>query len=274
MLHVADLRPRQLAGEQPVEHHTQREQVAARVTAFAAQALRRHVGRRAADFRRPPQRIAGRGAAFGDAEIADLGVAPAVGQHDVLGLDVVVQHAAGVRVIQRGSELSDQVDDRRQRRKPLAADLAGKRLARQALHRDVRAAIVGLADVEDGDDVRVGEVACGARLYEEPAAVGGVGGDLLVQAFDRHLALDVRIEAGIDHCHRAFAEDALDAVAADLRRRGTRAHGDRSHHQAAAPAAASSTTAAPTRRQGARFGWSCSRVRNTNSAWPSRMWSP
>src|SRR6185312_3960786 len=48
----------------------------------------------------------------------------------VLGLDVVVQHAARMRVVERGGELADQVDDRRQRRESLAADLAGQRLDR------------------------------------------------------------------------------------------------------------------------------------------------
>src|SRR3546814_8529523 len=110
-----------------------------------------------------------------------------------------------------------------------------------------------------------------ACLGQEPARVGGVGGDLSLHALDRLLALDARVESGIDFGHRAFAEDALDAIAADMLRNGALVHGDRRNHHASTPVAASSTTTIPIRRRDARLGTSRSRVRNTNRSAERRV---
>src|SRR5262249_30739605 len=83
-------RERRLPRQHLVEHHAQREQVAARVDPRAAQLLGRHVERRAERLARLRERGAAR--VERDAEIRDLRLAGAAEQ-DVGGLEVAVDDA-------------------------------------------------------------------------------------------------------------------------------------------------------------------------------------
>ncbi len=164
-------------------------------------------------------------APLGNAEVTDLDLMPAFAKHDVFRLDVVVDNVAAVRVFERRGNLFGQVKDRRDGGESFVGDAAGQCLARERFHRDVGVAIVAFPRIEDGENVRMGEMTGCTRFGQEASAVGGIGGDLAMQALDRHLALDVRIEAGIDDRHGAFAQYALDAITADPLRDVASGHG-------------------------------------------------
>ena len=108
---------RRLAGEQFVEQHAERVDVAARVNVQAGQLrlLGTHVGGRADEllergedsFVREP--LAGSG--FGDAEVNHLGHGHAVvdGHEDVRGFDIAVNDAFLVRVLDGLADLDEQI---------------------------------------------------------------------------------------------------------------------------------------------------------------------
>lgn len=151
-----------------------------------------------------------------DTEIIDLGM-PAFHQHDVLRLDVLVDHAVTVGKIKGGGNLSDQIDHHRQRRGALTNDPIRQGLSAQSLHRDV-GMVIGLAHVIDGDDVGMGQGAGGARLGKEASSVCLVTRHLVPEALDGQLAIDAGIKTGIDYGHCPFAKHALDPVTTDGRR--------------------------------------------------------
>ncbi len=96
-----------------------------------------------------------------------------------------------------------------------------QRLACEQLHGDVGLAVL-LADVVDDDDVRVAELSRGACLAQE--ALPHLGQYLRrqvgMQRLDRELALDERIQRAVHGTHRAAADLAEDAIAAERPRFG------------------------------------------------------
>ena len=78
---------------------------------------------------RSPARRAGRER---DAEVGDHGLA--LVQQDVLRLDVAVDHALQVRVMERGGDLPDDADRLVDRELPLAGEPLPQRLARDEGH--------------------------------------------------------------------------------------------------------------------------------------------
>ena len=84
------------------------------------------------------------------------------------------------------------------------------------LHRHVDD-VPGVADVVDGDDVRMAEAAGRPRLLVEALlvlfALGGIGRD--VDRLDRHRAVQHRIRGPVDDAHRAAPELALQRVPAE-----------------------------------------------------------
>ena len=82
-----------------------------------------------------------------------------------------------------------------ERTRPL--DAALDRSAREVLHHDVRK-VVDLADVEDRDDIRVGELGKRARFLHEHAAQVAVGGGRGVEDLDGDLALERGVLRQVD----------------------------------------------------------------------------
>lgn len=148
----------------------------------------------------------------GDAEIEDAG-APVFVADQVLGLDVEVHHAGAVCERQAGAGVVDQPEQLAPRRRLRLADERRQRLARHVLHGDERPPVV-LADVEDGDDVRVVETAGGARLAGEALAGGGV--ERVREHLHGDVTADQRIAGQIDLAHAAAAEQADGLEAADV----------------------------------------------------------
>ena len=105
-----------------------------------------------------------------EAEVDDLDEVAARAhrlEDDVLGLEIAVDDAEVVRFGERGEHLPQDVDDAPERERPLLVRDAREVLAAQELHHEVELAVVGLAEVDDGDRVRVVEAARGARLGDE-----------------------------------------------------------------------------------------------------------
>ena len=108
---------------------------------------------------------------LGDAEVEDLddvALAVALDEHDVVGLEVAVDDAGGVRVLEAAQDLADDLERARRRHRP-GRDRRGQRLAREELHDQEQRALRRAAEVGDGDDVRVGEAAGRLGLALEAA---------------------------------------------------------------------------------------------------------
>ncbi len=101
---------------------------------------------------------------MGEAEVHQLGNTP-LGQHDVRGFDVPVHHAARVSVIECGGDGSDDAEGLVERSAGcFRGDTGLERFAFEKLHHEE-----ALAHVENGDDVRVAQLAGRLGLAAETA---------------------------------------------------------------------------------------------------------
>ena len=118
---------------------------------------------------------------FGQAEIGEMRLAVAVDQY-IVGLDVPVQDAALMRVVDRARQPCQQPPDAT-RRHGRAAGFPGQRAARNQLHAEKVPAFV-FADFVDRDDVRMVEARRG----------GGLGVETLDEILRCELALRDHLE--------------------------------------------------------------------------------
>ena len=144
-----------------------------------------------------------------DAEVGDQRLA--VVQQDVLGLDVAVDDAVAVRVVERGGDLAGDPDRVVDRELLLPVEPVAQRLALDERH-DVEEEAVGLARVEQREDVRVLEVGGELDLGQEPLGADH-GGELGTQHLERDLAVVPQVLGEVHRRHAAGADLALDAVA-------------------------------------------------------------
>ncbi len=164
----------QLAGEHLVEDHAQGIDVGTVVDLqWVLDLLGGHVLRRAHDLSRAGERQVVRFLAhqLGDAEVGDLHLAAPVEQ-DVLGLDVSMDDAHVVGILQGVADLRD--DGQRLRGRQLAVvQQTAEVYPVDELHEEV-VEPVGLAEVVYRHDVRMGEHGHRPRLPGEPFGEGGV----------------------------------------------------------------------------------------------------
>ena len=145
---------RQLAGQQLVEDDAEAVDVAAGVdpVRLAAGLLGAHVGRRAQHLAvEGHRRLVG--LALGQAEVHQVRPAVVV-EHDVRRLDVAVDDAVVVGVVQGLGDLGDQLGRVAERDRPVPQPV-GQGLALDELLDQVARAVVGLADLVEGDDAGV-----------------------------------------------------------------------------------------------------------------------
>ena len=160
------------AGRHLVQHDAETPDVAAGVQVEAARLLRRHVARSADHHPRPRARFHidhGRrrhARELGEPEVEDLRIAVGT-HHDVLGLDVPMHQAAGMRRRQRTRHLDADVHDVAHRQGALPQAVP-QRLALDELGHDVGAA-VQLAEVVHDHDVGVVQARRGPRFLTEPS---------------------------------------------------------------------------------------------------------
>ena len=153
-----------------------------------------------------------RPARLADAEVHDLRAA-VLGQHDVARLQIAVDDARIVRDGQAVGDLAGDLDHARGLQ-PLPLDRAVERLTGDELHDDERPA-VQLADVVDGDDIRVVEQGRQPGLTREALGRDVVRRQLVRHELDRDEPAQPRIARLVDLSHAAGPEGADDLVDAD-----------------------------------------------------------
>ena len=139
--------------------------------------------------------------------------AVALDEHDVVGLEIAVDDAGGVRVLERAQDLAHDLRARARGGSGPAAMPSDSDCAREELHHQEQRAVGGAAEVGDGDDVRVGEAAGGLGLALEAARELVLAAELGQQDLDREIAAHHHVLGAVDGAHAADADAADDAVA-------------------------------------------------------------
>ncbi len=144
-------------------------------------------------------------------------------QQDVLGLDVAVDHAVAVGVVERARHLARDPDRVRHRELLLPREPVAERLPFHEGH-DVEEKLgdwaigrfgdwtAGDPRIEQGQDVRVLQRGGGADLGEEPLGADHRG-QLGAEHLDRHLAVVPQVLGQVHRGHPAMPQLPLDAVA-------------------------------------------------------------
>ena len=132
-------------------------------------------------------------------------------QQDVFWLDVPVDHVVAMRVVERGRHLGRDSDGVRHRELLLAGEPVAHCLALDVGH-DIEQKAVGLATVEEWQDMRMLQVGGGLDFAQEPLGADD-GGELRPQHLDRHLPVMPQVLGEVDRSHPPLAEFVEEAVA-------------------------------------------------------------
>ena len=132
-------------------------------------------------------------------------------QQDVLGLDVAVDDAVAVGVVERRGGLGGDAHRVGHGQLLLAADPVADGLALDERH-DVIEEAVGVARVDESQDVRVLQVGGGLDLGQEAFGADD-GAEFGAQDLDRDLAVVLDVLGQVHGGHAARAEFALESVA-------------------------------------------------------------
>ena len=187
---VAVVGERQRAGEQFVSENAQRIGVGRRRELGSERLLGSHVGRGAEHLSGPRGLGVGIADHLGDAVVGNLDRAVR-GEQQVLRLDVAVENARLVRVLQRSARGEDD-PARRLRRDALGGESLPDGSALQQLHDEEAHAFV-FDIVVDRHDVRMLERRQQAGLADEPAPHRGVGGERTRELLDRHRSVELPV---------------------------------------------------------------------------------
>ncbi len=126
-----------------------------------------------------------------------------------------MDHAAGVGV---GDRLGDGLEDGEEAGPVVVGAVAGleqlgQGVALDQLHREEGPAVGEGAELVDGDDAGVLELAADLRLLDEAADHVGVVAVVIAQDLQCHVAAEVRVAALEDGAHAAAGDLAVDPVA-------------------------------------------------------------
>ena len=147
-----------------------------------------------------------------DAEVHELHVA-AARQHQVVGLDVAMDDAVGVRDGQGAARVPDDLDGFRLA-EMAAFEVRAERMPVHELHREVVDG-VDAPEVVDLDDVRMVQPSGGAGLLEEALHVPRVLGQLQGERLERDEPVQREIARAVDLPHASGAELLQDLVVAE-----------------------------------------------------------
>ena len=154
---------------------------------------------------------------LGEPEVDDLHeVAPRTHrlEDDVLGLEVAVDDPEVVRFAERGQRLPQNVHNATERERPLFVGDARQVPAAQELHDEVELAVLRLAEVDDGDGVRVVQAAGGARLGDEAGRGVLFTDEVGVDDLHGDRTPEVRLLGAVDAPHPPDPDELEDDVAA------------------------------------------------------------
>jgi len=146
-----------------------------------------------------------------DPEIEQLDLLAAITpeDEDVLGLDVAMDEALGVRMGQPLEDLADQLDHAKRRHR-LGHDLR-EVFALEAFHHQVAPSVFGRAEVHDADAVGMVETRSRGRLSIEARHHLVVGRQLTVQQLERDVLFQPEVVRFEDRSHRAVTENRVES---------------------------------------------------------------
>jgi len=150
----------------------------------------------------------------GDAEVRELDRS-VVGDQQVGGLDVAVDDAAVVGVLQRGADCDAHFGRFAPVKMPAGQQFVLQAAAVDVFHR-VEEPPFFLAESEQADDVRMVQLAKRFDFYFESLAEPRIVMEPGRQDLDRHRLLGLQIDALVDHSHPTPPERSQDAVGAEL----------------------------------------------------------
>jgi hypothetical protein len=142
--------------------------------------------------------------------------------HDVVGLEVAVDDAAGVGEVDGGAGLEEDLDAGAEVGIGGLALVVGltdvgddalEGLAADELHGVADGAVVAVLEGVDGDDAGVVELGADRDLGVEAAGRGVLGAEGLADALDGDVALEVEIAGDVDLAHGPLGEEPEEAVA-------------------------------------------------------------
>ena len=146
---------------------------------------------------------------LGDTEVDEQRMA--VGDHDVVGLDVAVHDALPMRMREAVDHVAQEAHGVGRRERAVARDQAAKRIALHVRHHVVEQA-VGLARVEQREDVRRLELGGDVDLAQEARAAERLR-ELGAEDLDGDDAVVAQVACEVHGGHAAVAELAFDRVA-------------------------------------------------------------
>ncbi len=212
----------------PTDHHLveqagQRVHIGRRSHRSPGEPFRRHVG--AGSDQHARHRDAGLAPDVGDAEIHQIGEVIRGEQH-VLGLDIAVHQAVGVRGVQGRGHLRDDRDRPVRGQGAIGAQQFLDAGALDQTHVDEQDA-VDLAEIVDRDHVRLLQAGRHPGLTPEPLLKTRVRGDLGTQQLDGHHAFLDRVVGPVDLPHATDTDQRLQLVRSEpgAEARGTRGRG-------------------------------------------------
>ena len=149
---------------------------------------------------------------LGDAEIEQFGSTCTIDEH-IVRLDVAMHDQLAVRGL-HGIDYRQQQFDASAQVEAVLACVARDRDAGYVLHHQVGRAVGVIADVEQGRDMRMTEIAEDALLlFETRAQVAGVESEQFDR--DRFVEGAVGADCAVDAAHAAEADQCLEPVAAE-----------------------------------------------------------
>ena len=150
----------------------------------------------------------------GQAEVGHLHLA-AGGEHDVLRLDVAVDHALLGRLGQRGRHLPHDRQGVGQIGRAVPGDVVAQVLALHVLLGDV-VQLIDAADLVNLHDVGVDQRGGGLGLQLEPLQIGAIAGQFRLEDLHRHPPLQTLLLGQIDLGHRPASQPPQQVEIAQL----------------------------------------------------------
>lgn len=147
---------------------------------------------------------------LGDSEVEHL-YQPVRPDHDVLGLDVTVDHTGRVGRPQPGSHLDCHVDGFPDRQ-GTAAEARPQCASFDVLHRDEQPAIFSSAERVDRADVRVTQRGGRAGFLTEERDAIAVVGDVRWKELDRDPPIELEVAGEPDLTHSSASEESQDLI--------------------------------------------------------------